>query len=128
MTAEIRAYNDAKPVERRPICDRLFAELQASIHDAEVKIWHGAPVWFLDGNPIVGYHNLKAGIRLMFWSGQSFSEPGLTPTGTFQAAEKTYQSADEIDSDDVRRWVAESRVVQWDYKNVIRNRGLVRKA
>ncbi len=127
MTKEIRAYNEAKSPERRAICDRLYAEIHATLPEAEVKLWHGAPVWFLEGNPIVGYHNLKAGIRLLFWSGQSFSELGLKPTGTFQAAEKTYQSVDEIDSADVRRWVAESPVVQWDYKNVMKNGGLVRK-
>ena len=45
--------------------------------ESESKIWHRHPVWFLDGNPIVGYSKLKAGIRLMFWSGASFEEEKL---------------------------------------------------
>ena len=51
------------------------------------KIWHRHPVWFLDGNPTVGYSKLKAGIRLMFWSGASFDEDKLQPgTGKFKDA------------------------------------------
>jgi hypothetical protein len=52
------------------------------------------PVWFLEGNPIVGYSRLKAGIRLMFWSGASFDEDKLKPgTGKFRDASILYTSA-----------------------------------
>ena len=59
--------------------------------DAEQKIWHAHPVWFLNGNPIVGYSKLKECVRLLFWSGQSFDEPGLQKEGSFKAAEKRRQ-------------------------------------
>jgi len=40
---------------------------------------------------------LKAGIRLMFWSGASFDEDGLKPgTGKFKDASITYTSSDQI--------------------------------
>ena len=34
----------------------------------------GFGMMFGDGNPIVGYGKLKACVRLLFWSGQSFAE------------------------------------------------------
>ena len=43
---------------------------------AENKIWHAHPVWFLDGNPVVGYSKQKVGVVLLFWSGQSFGRGG----------------------------------------------------
>ena len=49
-------------------------------------MWHAHPVWFLDGNPVVGYSKLKDCVRLLFCSGQSFAQPGLKPEGKFKAA------------------------------------------
>ncbi|HEY6564569.1 MAG TPA: DUF1801 domain-containing protein, partial [Pirellulaceae bacterium] len=87
------------------------------------KIWHGSPVWFIDGNPIVGYHSLKNCVRVLFWSGQSFEEPGLQPEGTFKAAEARYTSVDEVDRDQLVRWLADARRIQWDYKNIRTRKG-----
>jgi hypothetical protein len=80
-------------------------------------------VWFLDGNPIVGYSKLKGCVRLLFWSGQSFEEDGLAKEGTFKAAEARYTAADEVDEKKLKRWLAEARDVQWDYKNLVRRKG-----
>lgn len=66
---------------------------------------------------------LKGCIRLLFWSGQSFDEPGLTPEGKFKAAEARYTDADEIDSNDIERWLARSIEIQWDYKNIVKRKG-----
>ena len=93
--------------------------------DVESRIWHSHPVWFIDGNPIVGYSKLKGCVRLLFWSGRGFQTPGLHPEGTFQAAEARYTAVTEIDAGLLERWLAESRTVQWDYQH-IRTRGLVR--
>jgi hypothetical protein len=60
------------------------------------EIWHAHPVWFLDGNPIVGYSKLKDSVRLLFWRGQSFAEEGLNDEGSFKAAEARYTSVKEI--------------------------------
>ena len=68
----ILAYNAAQSTNERAICDRLAAQIDAVLTEAECKIWHAHPVWFLDGNPTVGYSKIKAGIRLMFWSGADF--------------------------------------------------------
>ena len=91
---------------------------------ARSKIWHGHPVWFLDDNPTVGFSKLKAGIRLMFWSGADFGEKGLNPgTGKFEDASIIYKSADEIDEKDLQRWLRKSQKIQWDYKNIYKRKG-----
>lgn len=102
-------------------------QIDRALPDAAAKVWHAHPVWFLDGNPIVGYDRLKDAVRLMFWSGQSFAEPGLVASGSFEAAEKRFTSASEIDTDRLAVWLSESRVVQWDYEHIRTNRGLVKR-
>ncbi len=125
MNSEIQAYNENKTPDRKAICDRLYREISAAFSDADNKLWHGAPVWFLEGNPIVGYHNLKKGIRLLFWSGQSFNETGLKTEGTFKAAGVTYKDVEEVNSIEVQRWLQKSQTIQWDYKNLMRNGRLI---
>lgn len=102
-------------------------EIQHSLPEAEGKVWHGGPVWFLDGNPIVGYFVRKKNVQLLFWSGQSFDEPGLKPEGTFKAAEAKYTSLDQVSSDDIQRWLKKSRDVQWDYKNIVKRKGTLER-
>lgn len=123
MHADITKYNKAQAPVARAICRLLAKEIGRALPDAENKIWHAHPVWFLDGNPIVGYSKLKDSVRLLFWSGQSFKENGLTREGTFKAAEARYTTADQIDTGTLARWLAEAREVQWDYKNIIRRKG-----
>ena len=123
MHADTRTYNAALAPADRKTCDLLAKEIDRALPDAENKVWHAHPVWFLDGNPIVGYSKLKDGVRLLFWSGQSFAEKGLRKEGSFKAAEVRYTAVDEVDVAKLRRWLAEARVVQWDYKNIVRRRG-----
>ena len=123
MHADTKAYNAALAPGERKICQLLAKEIDRALPDAENKVWHAHPVWFLDGNPIVGYSKLKDGVRLLFWSGQSFAEKGLRKEGSFKAAEARYASAGEVDLEKLRRWLAEARDVQWDYKNIVRRRG-----
>ena len=80
-------------------------------------------MWFLDGNPVVGYSKLKHCVRLLFWSGQSFEEDGLAKEGSFQAAEARFTAADQIDTAALARWLAKARDIQWDYKNLVRRKG-----
>ncbi|HRS39455.1 MAG TPA: DUF1801 domain-containing protein [Bacteroidia bacterium] len=86
-------------------------------------MWHRHPVWFLDGNPVVGYSKLKDCIRLLFWSGQSFDEPGLAPEGSFKAAEARYTELKQVKKKDLKRWLGKAREIQWDYKNLVKRRG-----
>lgn len=126
LPQDILAYNAAQSPTHKPICDALAATIDAGLPGADCMIWHRHPVWFLDGNPIVGYSKLKDSIRLMFWSGQSFDEPDLQPEpeGTkFKSAGVRYTSADEIDTKALKRWIKKSAQIQWDYKNIVKRKG-----
>lgn len=127
MNKEIQAYNDRQTEEDREICNILCREIDENLPEAESKIWHAHPVWFLEGNPIVGYSKLKGGVRLLFWSGQSFEEPGLQNEGKFKAAEARYTSAGQINISDLKRWLEKSRRIQWDYKNIVKRKGVLER-
>lgn len=123
MHPDTDRYNSAQTPEYREICELLAHEIDGTLPEAENRIWHAHPVWFLDGNPVVGYSKLKNGVRLLFWSGQSFDEPDLTNEGSFKAAEFRYTLAEQVDTSDVKRWCAKARDIQWDYKNIVRRKG-----
>jgi len=127
MNKDIQVYNNLQIPEEREICNTLAHEINLTLHDAENKIWHAHPVWFLEGNPIVGYSKLKDCIRLLFWSGQSFEEEGLSKEGTFKAAEMRYTSPDQIHKKDLKRWLKKSREIQWDYKNIVKRKGVLER-
>ena len=127
MNKDIRAYNNALSKTDKEIANLLAKEIDAQLPDAENKIWHAHPVWFLEGNPIVGYSKLKDSIRLLFWSGQSFDEPGLANEGKFKAAEARYTSADEVKIKDLKRWLKKAREIQWDYKNIVKRKGVLER-
>jgi hypothetical protein len=123
MNPDVAEYNNKQNLEDKQICDRLANEINRCLPDAEYKIWHAHPVWFLEGNPVAGYSKLKNCIRLLFWSGQSFDELGLANEGSFKAAEKRYISADQINVEDLERWLTKARNIQWDYKNIVKRKG-----
>lgn len=123
MNLATKAYNEEQDPTDELICDKLATLINKCLPEAENKIWHAHPVWFLDGNPVAGYSKLKHCVRLFFWSGQSFDEPGLTKSGSFKAAEKRYTNPDQIKEEEVQRWVEKSRDIQWDYKNIVKRKG-----
>jgi hypothetical protein len=123
MHPDTRQYNEAQAPKDREICQFLAKEIDRSLPEAENKIWHAHPVWFLDGNPIVGYSKLKDCVRLLFWSGQSFEEEGLKEEGSFKAAEARYTDVDQVNTEKLARWLSEARDIQWDYKNIVRRKG-----
>lgn len=98
-----------------------------NLPEAEHKIWHAHPVWFLEGNPIVGYDKLKTAIRLLFWSGESFEEEGLQKEGGFKSSGVRYTSVDQINKKDLKRWLKKSRDIQWDYKNIVKRKGVLER-
>ena len=107
MNEEIIAYNSKQNPEDLVICNFLAHTINNELSLAESKIWHSHPVWFLDGNPIVGYSKQKAGWRLMFWSGASIF----------------YNNVSDIDVDSLKRWLKKSTAIQWDYKNIVKRKG-----
>jgi hypothetical protein len=116
-------YNKSLAAEEQKICDLLAGEIDRGLPEAENKIWHAHPVWFLEGNPIVGYSKLKGSVRLLFWSGQSFEEDELQNEGSFKAAETRYTAADQVNTRMLMRWLKKARDIQWDYKNIVRRKG-----
>lgn len=123
MNKEIETYNNKQNEFDKEICNILYYEICKNLPKAENKIWHAHPVWFIDGNPIVGYSKLKNCIRLLFWSGQSFEEEKLQNEGSFKAAEIRYTSSEQINKKDLKRWLKKSKDIQWDYKNLIKRKG-----
>lgn len=120
----IKEFNANQNEEERRICVKLMREINRGLPKAESKIWHGHPVWFLDGNPTVGYSKLKDCVRLMFWSGADFDEPELEPgTGKFKDASVRYTEVGQINVKDLQRWLGKSETIQWDYKNIYKRKG-----
>ncbi len=127
INKDTQEYNNALAKGDKEICNVLAEEILHGLPKAENKIWHGSPVWFLDGNPIVGYHKLKDSVRLLFWSGQSFKEEDLKKEGSFKASEIRYTEASQIKNKDLKRWLKKAKEIQWDYKNIVKRKGVLKK-
>ena len=124
MNAGIKTYNNQQTLGDKIICNLLAQTIYNELTEAESKIWHAHPVWFLDGNPIVGYSKQKAGLRLMFWSGAGFNEDNLNVKGIkFKDASIFFSAAVQINTTELNRWLKKSRDIQWDYKNIIKRKG-----
>jgi hypothetical protein len=127
MKQDIIGYNNKQSATDKEICDFLTNIINKNLPQAESKIWHAHPVWFIEGNPIVGYSKLKDAVRLLFWSGQTFEEVGLQNEGKFKAAEARFTQADQINAEDLKRWLQKSLMIQWDYKNIIKRKGVLER-
>lgn len=127
MNKEIQEYNNSLLPEEQKICQMIYKAIEDYLPGAESKLWHGQPVWFLDGNPVVGYSKAKNEIKLLFWSGQSFYEPLLKKEGKHKAASYSYNSSEEIDAGDLERWIKKSGDIQWDYKKIAQRKGVLEK-
>src|SRR3989339_203961 len=122
------SVNKKQSKSDKVVCNLLSQEISNCLTKTENKIWHGHPVWFLDSNPIVGYSKQKAGIRLMFWSGASFDETGLEVRGKkFKDASVFYNAVSEINTKDLKRWLKKSKEIQWDYKNIVKRKGVLER-
>jgi uncharacterized protein YdhG (YjbR/CyaY superfamily) len=125
---DIEQYNQIQQPSDREICELLKKEIDKNLIGAECKIWHAHPVWFLDGNPIVGYSKQKDAVKLMFWSGIDFKEENLEPgTGKFKDASIKYTDVKQINIEDLKRWLKKSEEIQWDYKNIVKRKGVLER-
>lgn len=126
--SNILKYNKLQIKSVKKICDSLNLEISKNLKKSESKIWHGSPVWFIQGNPIVSYSVRKDGrVSLMFFSGQSFKESDLKPEGKFKAAEIFYTDVKEIKLKPLKGWLKKSINIQWDYKNIVKRKGRLEK-
>jgi hypothetical protein len=127
INKDIHGYNHSQVASDEAICKKLSSIIDSNLPESENKIWHAHPVWFLNGNPIVGYSKLKDSVRLLFWSGQSFDEPELQVEGSFKAAEMRYTNVDQINVAHLERWLKKAIAIQWDYKNIVKRRGVLER-
>ncbi len=128
MQKDVLLYHNRQSESDREICGALYKIISKQLPGAGIKVWHAHPVWFINENPIVGYSKLKSGVRLMFWSGLDFDEEGLRAgTGKFKDASVTYNSPGEINKTDLKRWLEKSKTIQWDYKNLVKRKGRLRR-
>lgn len=123
----IQEYNNLLAEDRKQICDFLAEFINNNLKFTESKIWHKNPVWFIEGNPVVGYANLKGSVQLLFWSGQSFNEENLQTEGTFKAAQIRYTDINQINESDLKQWLKKASEIQWDYKNIVKKRGVLER-
>ncbi len=123
---DIAAYSKALDKTSREICDSLLEIIDTTLTKAEGKVWHGAPVWFINGNPVTGYSKKKAGVELLFWSGQDFDEQQLIATGKYKAAGAIFERREEIRKTVIKRWLTKSKKIQWDYANLPKNHKLIK--
>lgn len=127
MHPDTAMYNKSLGPGEQEICDLLAREIDLHLPEADNKIWHAHPVWFLDGNPVVGYSKLKSCVRLLFWSGQSFEEEELKDEGSFKAAEARFTAVGQVSTQNLKRWLTKAREIQWDYKNIVRRKGQLQR-
>lgn len=128
MDMKIVEYNNMLSQVNKTICDKLAMLIRAEIPIANEKIWHAHPVWFINENPIVGYSIQKKGVRLMFWSGAEFVDHHNTVLGKkFKDASVFFTDIREIDYSQINSWLRASQEIQWDYKNIVKRKGILER-
>ncbi len=124
MNSAIENYILQLDSKYQSIAVLLTETIDGELNYSESKIWHSHPVWFIDGNPIVGFSQEKKGIRLMFWSGADFEEDGLdVKGGKFKDASVYYTETNQVESEKLKNWLKKSEKIQWDYKNIVKKKG-----
>ena len=64
----------------------------------------------------------------MFWSGADFEENGLSVRGIkFKDASVFYNTLAEVDVEAMKRWLQKSTTIQWDYKNIVKRKGVLER-
>ena len=124
LSEEIKLYNQQQTASDQDICNLLAQTINKELTEAECKIWHAHPVWFLNSNPTVGYSKEKKGIRLMFWSGADFDVENLNVKGQkFKDASIFYNHVSEVNTKELILWLQKSREIQWNYKDLVKKKG-----
>lgn len=126
--SSIAGYDAAQSPAEAAVCRRLRAEIVRALPDAEAKVWHGSPVWFVGDTPVVGYNvAARGGVVLLFWNGQAFRDPALKPIGKWKAAQTRFGVASEIRIAPLRRWLKKSGKEIWDVRSIRKQRERARK-
>ncbi len=121
---DIRDFNQKLGSEELAIANSLCELIEKHLPLAAGRVWHGHPVWFIGGNPIVGYSLKKSGIEMLFWSGQSFKASGLRALGKFKAAALSVPTLSDLNAKVIGAYLDEAKAIQWDYENLPKKREL----
>ena len=125
----IGGYARAQSPKDGAICHALRDAIEATLPKATSKIWHRPPVWFIGENPVVGYNVTPKHVNLLFWSGQSFGEPGLKAAAKFAAAQVQLSEVSQIDPKTLRHWLKKAGTNIFDYRgHFARQRASQKKA
>lgn len=124
---EIDVWDSQLPDTLIPLASELRRRISSILPTAEGRLFHGAPVWFVNNNPLVGYSESKGALALLFWSGQSFPTPGLVAKGKHKAAEARFVHESDISQAPLDSWLREAAEIQWDYQNIRQNQGELRR-
>jgi uncharacterized protein YdhG (YjbR/CyaY superfamily) len=113
----IASYISAQRPELATVCRLLCKEIDATLPMSGMMIYHGMPVWFIAGNPVVGFGiNAKKKVNLLFWNGQAFKEPDLEAVGKFHAAQVQFSDVEEIDRKKLKKWLKKAGKDIWDFE------------
>lgn len=114
--ASIAAYVSAQKPALAAICRLLRKEIDATLPMAGAMIYHAIPVWFIAGNPVVGFSvTAKKQVNLLFWNGQALDESDLKAVGKFKAAQVQFGDIEEIDKKKLKQWLKKAGKDIWDY-------------
>ena len=116
----ITQYQKPFSASQKTIMRTLREELDNVLGHANSKIWHGAPVWFVDENPVAGYSVNSRGVCLLFWNGRAFDEDSLHNVGKFFAAEARFSDVSEVKVTKLRSLIKQAKTHVWDSASHIR--------
>ena len=115
--SDVSSYEKKLKPELAAVCRLLRKEIDATLPMSGAKIYHAMPVWFIAGNPVVGYGvNVKRKVNLLFWNGQAFKEPDLEAVGKFHAAQVRFSSVEEVDKKKLKKWLKKAGKDIWDFE------------
>jgi uncharacterized protein YdhG (YjbR/CyaY superfamily) len=113
----VTAYERSQKPELAAVCRLLRKEIDATLPMSGAMIYHAIPVWFIAGNPVVGFSvNAKKKVNLLFWNGQAFDEPDLEAVGKFHAAQVQFGDVGEVDKRKLKRWLKKAGKEIWDFE------------
>jgi hypothetical protein len=119
----VEAYLEAQMPEHRDLCRRLMSEIRRCLPNSAVRLYHGSPVWFIGENAVVGVSvKAKAGVTLLFWNGQAFGDPSLTPVGQFKAGQMSFPAGSDVDTGILRRLLKQAGKDIWDFASIRKRR------
>jgi len=107
-TTTIDAYLAGLGAPQRDIADALVPILDTGATDAVGRVWHGHPVWLIDGTPVAGFKAYPKYVTFMIWGGQLLAdESGRLERGARMGTVKL-ASVDDVDRELFLEWLQQA--------------------